>query len=579
MDEQPQPVALDPRPGPTRAPGGILCACLLVLLTVVAYVPAFDAGFVFDDSLYLTSDARVASDDGLGGIWTQVGGPSYRHQYYPLTSSAFWAQRRLWGDRPFGYHLVNVLLHAVNAVLLWRLLARLQVTGAWLAGAVFAVHPVHVQSVAWIAELKNVLSTCFFLLSMLMLVRWFADRGWWRYVAGLGLFACALLSKTATCLLPAALLLIRWWKEGRLTRRDLVAVTPLAAVGAVFVGVTVYLESRYGGAHGETFSQSGLERMLLAGRALWFYAGKLAWPAGLTFIYPRWEADAAAWWQYLFPLAAIWLLAGLWLWRDRIGRGPVAAVGYFALAVVPMSFVNVAFTRLSFVADHWQYWASMGLITLAVGVGAAVVPRRIAPAAAAAVLVTLSVLTWQRARVYESPKTLWQDTLARNPDAWVAHNNLAIALAAEGRVEEAIEHYREAIRIHPRFAEAHNNLAHALLAQGRLEEACMRLEAAVRIDGDFAVAHYNLGNVLRRLGRPDEGLAHYDRALEIDPDYQKVHNNYGAELITQGRLDEAIVHLQRALELDPDDPGTLYNLGLARRRQASAARLSGETGR
>jgi hypothetical protein len=245
----------------------LLCACILVALTVLSYGPALDGGFVFDDELYLTEDGRMRTLSGLGEIWTEVAGPDYRHQYYPLTSSVFWLQYRLWGDRATGYHLVNVLLHALNAVLLWRLLRLLQLPAAWLAAAVFAVHPVHVQSVAWISELKNVLSSAFFLSSMLLFVRSLGVAGpqpgrrWTVYALGMALFVCALLSKTATSLLPAALLLVVWWKRGRVGARDLLALVPMVVLGAGFVTMTVILEARYGGAQGEATAGRRVKRL------------------------------------------------------------------------------------------------------------------------------------------------------------------------------------------------------------------------------------------------------------------------------------------------------------------------------
>ena len=514
--------------------GATLPACCLVLLTILAYLPALDAGFIIDDSLYVTDDVRMETVAGLGRIWTEVVGREYQHQYYPLTSTAFWVQYQVWGDQPFGYHLVNVLLHAVNAVLLWRLLRRLELPGAWLAGAVFAVHPVHVQSVAWVAELKNVLSALLFLWSMLVFVRWFHQdtRKWTGYALGTGLFVAALLSKTATCLLPAALLVVLWWKCPRLTRRDLAALAPLAVLGAAFVMVTVYLETHHGGARGEVFSQSWLERGLIAGRALWFYAGHLLWPAGLTFIYPRWTIDTGAWWQYLYPLAALAVVAALWWQRDRIGRGPIAAVAFFVLAIVPMSFVNVAFTRLAWVSDHWQYWASMGLIALVVGAAAAQ-RGRWRPVAAAAVVCVLAGLTWDRCRVYETPERLWRDTIARNPQAWLAHNNLANALLAQGRVDLAEGYYREAIRLNPDFVKAHYNLANALQRRGRVGEAVHHFGRAVRLDPEYAEAHYNLGNALRLSGRLDDAIEHYREAGRLDPDFQAARHNLHAALALQ----------------------------------------------
>ncbi len=506
--------------------GARLPACLLVLLAIVAYLPALDGGFIIDDTLYVTEDTRMESAGGLGRIWTEVVGPEYRHQYYPMTSSAFWLQYRLWGDEPFGYHLVNVLLHAANAVLLWLVLRRLAMPGALLAAAVFAVHPVHVQTVAWVAELKNTLSAMFFLASAFVFVGWFRrePRTWPGYALGMVLFVCALLSKSATCLLPAALLVVLWWKQPRLERRDLLALAPLVAVGLSFVLVTVYLEAVHGGARGGGFSQPVLERGLVAGRALWFYAGKLVWPAELIFIYPRWAVDAGTWWQYLFPVSAIAVLTALWRQRTRIGRGPFAAVAFFFLAVVPMAFVNVAFTRLSWVSDHWQYWASMGLIALVAGTAATHRGRWLPPAATLLIGV-LALRTWDRCLDYGTGERLWRDTVTRNPDAWLAHNNLANALQLQDRFEEAEAGYREAIRLNPDFMKAHYNLANALQARGDLDVAVMHFDRAVHLDPDYADAHYNFGNALRLAGRLDEAIERYREAVRLDPEFLVARHN------------------------------------------------------
>ncbi len=610
----------------------IVAACLIIAIVVAAYLPAMDAGFVFDDRVYLTQDSRMESVEGLGRIWTEIGGSDYRHQYYPMTKSALWVQHQLWGDRPFGYHLVNVLLHAANAILLWRLLRRLSVQGAWVAGAIFAVHPVHVQSVAWVTELKNVLSTLFFLLSAGFFVAWLGIggtkarrhegtkeepeaagsapvslpfsvpsclRAFVPYCRGLVLFIAALLSKTATCLLPVALALLVWWKRGRLDRRSLLAIAPLAVIGASFVAMTVLLETHHR-AHGEAFEQTWPERILIAGRAVWFYAGKLAWPAELMMIYPRWEVDAAAWAQYAYPAAAIGVLMGAFALRRRIGNGPAAALLFFAVAVAPMSFVNVAFTRFSFVADHWQYWASMGLIALAAGVafGAHLgMAGRLRPAAAAAVIAVLAGATWERALAFQGEESLWRDTLSKNPQAWAAWNNLALSLSERGRSEEAIDCYREAVRLNPRYSEGHNNLGAALMLRGDLEEAIEHYREALRLEPDLAGAHYNLALATRSQGRIDESIRHYQEALHwsprsaeahnglgellernglrgeaadhfraavgLDPGFARARLNLGRALRVEGKLDESIAHLRRAVEIDPDYRQAHNNLGNA----------------
>jgi tetratricopeptide (TPR) repeat protein len=412
------------------------------------------------------------------------------------------------------------------------------------------------------------------------------EQASWRrrvtYVAGMALFVCALLSKTATCLLPAALALVLWWKRDRVGARDLVALVPMVVLGVGFVSLTVFLESSYGGAQGEAFTQTWLERVLIAGRALWFYAGKLMWPAGLVFIYPRWAISTHAWWQYLFPISAVLAVAALWWWRARIGKGPVTAVAYFVVAVVPLSFVNVAFTRLSYVSDHWQYWASMGLIALAAGAAAHVAGpwlrrpagRPVAAAATVAVITLLAARCWERCLVYESEETLWTDTVNRNPEAWVAHYNLGSVLSKAhlnlgstlmdlDRHEQANVHFRRALRIDPDFAGAHFNLGVALHDQGRTDLAIAHLGHALQLDPGFATAHVKLGEVLRAEGAVEEAIAHFAKALSLAPGSLAAHYQLGVTLDEEGNLDDAIRHYRLALQIAPDNGKIHYRLGTA----------------
>ncbi len=564
-------------------------AVALVVLALAAHLPALRAAFIIDDDAYVTDDRRMETLAGLGRIWTEIGGPEYQHQYYPLTSTVFWLQHRLWGERPFGYHLVNILLHGANALLLWRVLGALRAPGAWLAASIFAVHPIHVQTVAWVAELKNVLSMLFLLASMLVLVRWRgldedepapadpspASGGPGMYALGAGLFLGALLSKTAACLLPAALLLVAWWKRGRLGRRDLLAAAPLAAIGIALVLLTIHLETGRGGASGADFARGVMDRTLIAGRSLWFYASKLAWPFGLSFVYPRWTVDAAAWWQWLYPAAAIAVAAALWALRGRLGRAPLAAMAFFAVAVAPLAFVDVAFMRHTFVSDHWAYLASLGPIALLAGAAASArlrqawppIPARVAASLAVA---ALAALTFERACVYRTPETLWRDTIAANPGSWLAQNNLGSALLAGGRRAEAIKHFEEAIRLYPASAKAHYNLGNALQAQGQIEEAIVHFQASIDLDPDTAEAHYNLGNALGLAARMDDAIESYRRAVQLDPLSAPAWCNLGAALLLSGRLHEAVAALDEALRLDPDAGGASVNLELTRRAMAAA---------
>ena len=556
--------------GPPRAAPLWLGAGLLIALTLAAYAPALEAGFVWDDDDYVTANQTLRSLDGLRRIWMEPGAVP---QYYPLTFTSLWLDYRLWGVAPVGYHLANVLLHALNAVLAWRVLTALAVPGAWLAAALFAVHPVHVESVAWVTERKNVLSGAFYLAALLAALRAAplapGSIGWdrRRSLVALAFFVAAMLSKTVTCTLPAALLLLVWWKRGRVERRDVAATAPFFAIGGGLALVTVWMEKHHVGSQGIDWQLSLVDRGLIAGRALWFYAGKLLWPWPLIFNYPRWQIDAGAWWQYLFPAAAAAVVVALWLARRRVGAGPLVGVLFFAVTLVPaLGFVDVFPMRYSFVADHYQYLASLGLLTLAAAGATRAVPlpesRRTLATPAAVVLAVLGALTWRQAHAYRDAEALWMDTLAKNPSSWMAHNNLGLLLFQRGRVDEAIEHYRSAIRVRADDAFAYNNLGYALAVQGRIDDALAQFGAALRIEPDHPEAHNNMGNALMRLERVDEAIEHYRAAVRSKPRYADAYNNLAGALVAQGRQAEALVSLEEAVRLDPGYADAHYNLGI-----------------
>ena len=553
-----------------------LLALVLVIVTLVAYQPVQHAGFVWDDDYHLTENPLLRSVDGLHRIWTKIGGSS--QQYYPLTFTGFWVEYHLWGRQPFGYHLVNVLLHALNAILLWRVLRRLEVPGAWWAAAIFALHPVEVESAAWITELKNVFSGMFSFLSMLAFLRFRPltaaeppARGDWRFypVATL-LFICALLSKTAVCCLPVVILVLIWWKQDRLTARDVLALIPWFAASLILGLITVRVEPSPANAKVTILTLSIIQHCLLVGRALWFYASKVFWPRQFTFVYPRWEIDAGAAWQYLLPVGAVAVVIALWLLRRRIGNGPLAGVLCFAAMLLPvMGFFNVFYFSYSFVADHFQYLASVGLIALVVAAGARICQRAGQPGrdlgtlAGAIVLLTLGASTWRQARIYRDPETLWRDTVAKNPQCWMAQYNLGVALGQTGRLGEAIAHLQQALRIDPDLAEVHNNLGIALVQTGRIEDAIAHYQQALQIKPVYAEAHNNLAVALARLGRLQEAMGHWEQALRFNPDYAAAHNNLGTALAQTGRIGDAIPHYQQALRINPDLADAHCNLGIA----------------
>jgi protein O-mannosyl-transferase len=559
---------------PARWPGAGW-ALLIFGATFAAYFPALKGKLVWDDSGHVTQPA-LQSLHGLWRIWFEVGATQ---QYYPVLHSAFWIEHRLWGDATLGYHLTNILLHAAAACLFVQVLRRLQVPGAYFAGLLFALHPVAVESVAWISEQKNTLSTVFYLLAALAYLRFDEERRWRWYGLASVLFALAALSKSVTVSLPAALLVIFWWKRGRLSwRGDVAPLAPWLAFGAAVGAFTGWVEHRFIGAQGSDFTLTGIERVLLAGRIVWFYLGKLFWPTGLVFIYPHWQMSAADAALYLYPIAALGLLAVLWAARHR-SRAPLAAMLFFIGSLFPaLGFFDVYPFRYSYVADHFQYLASLGIFALVAGAWAKGSGRcslnrdsdlaRNGPTswllsmAAVLVLGLFGVMTWRRSHTYADADTLYRATLAGNPDSWLAHNNLANDLLASGQGDEAIYHYQQAQRLESAQPEAANNLGIALGRVGRAPEAIVAFEQALRLRPDYAEAHYNLGVALASVGRLVPAIAHFDAALRLSPNHAEIHEGLGMALARTNRFPEAIEQLEQAVALRSDDVTAYLNLGI-----------------
>ena len=409
-DTPPQSVSIRPR--------DLAWATCLVCATLAAYWPALRGTRLWDDEGHITRP-EFQSWHGLWRIWFELGATQ---QYYPLLHSAFWVEHRLWGDSVLGYHLINILLHSTAALLVVMILRRLDVPGAWLAGFIFALHPVFANSVAWISEQKSTLSGVFYLASALLYLRFDQTRRRWQYLTALGLFLAALLSKSVTATLPAALLVILWWRKGRLnSKRDVWPLLLWLALGAAAGLFTSWVERSYIGAQGPEFALTMLERCLLAGRVIWFYLAKLVWPVNLVFVYPHWTLDTGQWWQYLFPLSALALGAALWRLARR-ERGPLAGFLFFAGTLFPvLGFLNVYPFIYSYVADHFQYLASFGVIvTAASGLTLALTRmpasfQRTSLVLAGVLVAILGVLTWRQSAIYRDVETLYRDTLRHNP--------------------------------------------------------------------------------------------------------------------------------------------------------------------
>jgi Flp pilus assembly protein TadD len=566
----------------------ILAGMSLVVFVLVSYIPATHGDFIWDDDMYVSQNPTLASMDGLRRIWVE---PGATPQYYPMVFTSFWLEVRVWALNPEAFHRVNALLHGMNAVLLWLVLRRLAVPGAWFAGALFALHPVEVESVAWITERKNVLSGFFYGLSMLAYLRFAlpdsakpeqqGGMGW--YFLSLGLFLCALFSKTVACSLPAVLALILWWKRGKVTWKDWLLLLPFFVLGLALSTETVLMEKYHVQAQGEEWNFGAVERCLIAGRAFWFYLGKLLWPARLTFIYPRWTIDAGAAWQYLFPLAAAAVIVGLGLARRRLGRGPLVAVLFFAGTLVPaLGFFNIYPQRFSLVADHFQYLASAGLLALAAAAAVAAAHRLPgavqwwAVGAGGVLLLVLGFLTWQQCYVYLNQEVLWTDTVTKNPRSWVAHSNVARLLVDQGNLSEAEQHLREALTLHPAPWEAHFGIGVVRQMRGDLAEAEKQFAAAVELNPRYVDARTELGSTLIHQGRLAEAVQQLRQAATDAPGYYGAYYHLGTAFLLQGRPAEAVVAYTRAAQLSAGTADLHYGLGIARYSQGDPAAAEAE---
>jgi tetratricopeptide (TPR) repeat protein len=525
----------------------IAIACLLLLATGT-YLPALRGGFIWDDDDHLTQNPAVAAPDGLQRIWTSRDSS----RYYPLTLTTFWVQRRLWDLHPFPYHATNVALHALSAVALYGVLRQLRLRGAWVAAAIWAVHPINVESVAWVTELKNTQSGLFFFLALACWLRCDAateprQQTQW-YALSLLLFAAALLSKPSTVPLPAVLLLCVLWQRGRWQPADWRLVAPYLGLAAGMSLLTI-AEQRYCVDQLTTpeFTLSLTDRLMVAGKALWFYAGTLLWPAPLMFVYPRWEPAAAGW----LPVFGI-LLTGLGLWWNRShdwARAAIFGVGAFAVLLLPvLGFVDVFYFRYSFVADHFCYLAAAPFVTGLTVLAAqrlSPVPARLLAGCAIAVCVLLSR---QYMPAFHDNEALWTDVVTKNPRAAIAHNNLGNIRTGQHRWTEAEDHLQTALRLQPNYPEVHNNLGFLLAQQDRLPEAAASFRAAVRLKPDYADAWQNLGRVAALLGELPIAIHCYRQAVTLVPD-AKAQFSLGLLLRKTGADAEAWTNLRAALAL------------------------------
>jgi protein O-mannosyl-transferase len=582
--------------GPPGLDLRVLCGIAIIAACVfLAYLPAINGEFVLDDDYLLTKNIFIKASDGPYRLWCT----SESIDYWPMTNTSFWIEWRLWVINPTGYHITNLILHILAVLLIWVVLRKLSIPGAFLAAMVFALHPVNVESVAWIAQRKNMMSMLFFLLSIFWYLQ--ADMStasagmeparshggpWERgtshafssfifhpssfhfwYWLSLAAFMLAMLSKGSAAVLPVLLLGILWWLRS-LTSRDLLRIAPFFLLAFVLTGVNIWFQTH--GKYTEIRNAGFTERLIGAGAVPWFYLYKALLPFDLAFIYPPWHIEVSnpLWWLPL--LAALAVTGLLWWFRKGWSRPLLFAWGFICVSLLPvMGFTDVGFMKYSLVADHYQHIAIIGVIALAAAgwsiwlKRARIKSHRVTTAVAIVAVGLFTFLTWQQSMLYRDKMTLYQDTLEKNPGCWIIHNNLGQSLADAGQPLEAIKHYEQALRQSTNDFETINNLGNALIRIGRLQEAIKYCDEALRLNPDCPEIHYNLGNALAQAGRPQEAIEHYQKALSLKPDYHEVLNNLGITLLKTSRPQEAIERFKQALVLKPDFVDAHLNIGVA----------------
>jgi protein O-mannosyl-transferase len=586
---------------PSVLPLGMLAGVVLIVVAVfIAYYPSIRSEFILDDDKLLTANEHIQAGDGLYRFWLTT----EAYDYWPAANTTLWIEWRLWNMKPAGYRITNLVLHIAASLLIWLILEKLSLPGSFLAALLFALHPVNVESTAWIAQRKDALAIVFLLLSILWYLknlsqnsndvhssrpapRAYAANGVYNlhfgrwYWLSLAAFVLGMLCKGSIAILPLLLLVIGWWlrpggtvsifvstKMGQspFVRRDLARTAPFFIVAAVLTAVNVWFQTH---GSGEVFRIAGCtERLLGAGAVIWFYLFKAILPINLVFIYPLWQIDPnnPRWWLPLIAAAIVTVV--LWRYRKGWGRPILFAWGYFCVALMPvMGFADVGFMKHSLVADHYQHIAIIGVIALTTA-GWNIWRRRLqgalvwaAKAVAVSTVSALALLTWQQNGSYCDAIALYRHTLEKNPGCWLIHNNLGVLMYHAGQKKEAIEQYEHSLRLNPEFAEAHNNLGNALGSKGQWQEAIECYRRSLKIMPENSLVYNNLAWTLSNLGRFDEAIEQYKLAIKLNPNFTGTYDNLADTLEQAGRLPEAIEQYQQALRLEPNMPQVHVHIG------------------
>jgi len=548
-------------------------AGLIILAGLWVFSPALRGNWLWDDGWYVPGNPLLNSTAGLGKLWLT---PGSWVEYYPIEETVLWLQWNLWHNETLGYHLTTLSLHLANALMVWHLLAKLGLRFGWLGGLFFAIHPVQVESVAYMVELKNTLSLQPFLWAMCFWIDYESGHRPRDYLCALGLFLVAMLCKISMAPFPVVILLYSWWKRGRIGWNDLKASAPFFLAALTLSEMTILSGIWYRPvvAHvspdqivplGGFFS-----RLACAGLNLSFYLWNFFWPVGLIPIYPLWSVDPPSLIQFL-PWPIFGAIAYFcWRHRGTWGRHVLFGLGFFVLMLAPfLGFIEVSYMNFTWVMDHLLYLPGIGLIGLLM---AALEQAEIRATRAfrlggigviATVLILMACTSHLYAGAFTSDEVLWNYTLQRNPGAWPARNNLGVDLKQAGKTTEALAQYQEALKIRPNYASAYNNLGDTYLAIGDLPHARENLEHALQLDPEYAEAHNNLANVLVQMNQLAEAKKHFEEAVRIFPRFALAQNNLGKLHMQMGEPIDAIKQYKAALAIDPEFADAHFDLGNA----------------
>lgn len=545
---------------------------MLIAATLATHSPAMRAGYIWDDNTALHDNPMIAAANGLYRFWFTTE-PA---DYWPLSATTLWLEWRIWGDNPTPYHVTNIVIHALAAVALWRVLLRLHMgsLAAFLGGLLFAVHPVTVASTAWIAERKNVLSMLLYLLAILAYLR-FEDEGRRRwYILALLAGAGALLAKTSVVALPVILLLLAWWRHHVVSQRTIIRTLPFFLMSLVLGLITIYFQHNNAISGVVVRAEPFFSRLAAVGWVVWFYLYKLLLPIDLAMVYPRWSIEGtnpAAYGPLILLLVCFFVL---WKYRRSWGRGPLVALSAFVIVLAPvLGLIAMAYARYSLVADHLHYPGMPGMMALiAAGLAAAWsrssrsnqrLPVWGTALAIGLIYLTLAVLTWRQCHVYKDSESLWTHTIKVNDRAWVAYYNRGVVYGQHNLRNRAIQDYTKAIEIKPDYAEAHNNLGVIYGEMGEFDREILHCTQAASFKPRYADAFNNRGHAYCGQGAYDLAIEDYTKALEYKPNDAGIYYNRGVARSGKGDYEEAIRDFTVSIQLRPSFAGAFNNRGIA----------------